>query len=277
MGDLDLSSFDLSDGDTDSEDLLTVLGDADTSESADEPNAMETPSPEVESDALSSMGDLDLSSFNLLDEGADLEGETMAVGDSASSPVAQFEAKLEGSMGDISLNLDDVPLDAEIDDEPMDVTDDLLLSLDDALANSHENEPSISDSTQSPEMSGLGDWDEHDDMSNLTMQMSALNDLAVGLDDEMSTEDALLGGADLDDLGDIEMIDLDEMDHDADLEEFTSTIQATLNELGVDSEDLDEEDAASMDTQTDHGVSSDFDATMELDHLLSELDDISKK
>ena len=126
-----------------------------------------------------------------------------------------------------------------------------------------------------------------DEMDDLTMQMGALDDLAKGLHDDLGAESS----PDLDDFDDLD-IDLDAVDHDADLEEFTSTIQATLKELGVEDGEL---DALEVDDTNIHDIDADFDdlnlseleeghlnkkdgfeASLELDNLLSELDDFSK-
>jgi len=285
MDDLDLSSFDLSDEDSSSDDLLTVVAGEDQAEQS----GLIQDSTSLEDE--SSMDDLDLSLFDLSDESS------------------KHESLIDATD---SLILDGIPLDGVSDDESQLVAggaDDLLIAMDDALASKDadvglnlegltlpdeqddatempDTWMATADDLTSPDLQddglGLDDLNvlpsegdsgvDQDDMMDLTRQMSALNALAGGLD-EMPSAAVPSESSLLDDLGDIEMIDLDDMDHDADLEEFSSTIQATLKELGVEEEPMDDGDD---EVKHQSVASSDFDAEIDLDQLLSDLDDLSK-
>ena len=93
-------------------------------------------------------------------------------------------------------------------------------------------------------------------------------DSSSTLDDELSSMSFSLDDVD---------VDLDAAPDDGDIDDFTSTIQSTLMDLGVKEEELDvslepvdEDESESGDQEKD-----DFDADLELDNLLSDLEDFS--
>ncbi|MDQ6953200.1 MAG: FimV/HubP family polar landmark protein [Mariprofundaceae bacterium] len=209
------------------------------------------------SDSDDVLGDIDLSSFDLTENEVVESFESIAVNEREQSTPTMSNSEGEYLLTEFSgLNL------GEFDEDT-------------ALPN---------DKLSSAKVSSLTVADEMDD---LTMQMGALDDLAKDLHDDLGGDSSL----DLDDFDDLD-IDLDAVDHDADLEEFTSTIQATLKELGVEDGEL---DAPEVDDMNIHDLDTDFDdlnlseledghvnkkdgfeASLELDNLLSELDDFSK-
>ncbi|MDQ6956641.1 MAG: FimV/HubP family polar landmark protein [Mariprofundaceae bacterium] len=110
------------------------------------------------------------------------------------------------------------------------------------------------------------------DLSALEEEETSSDDVQEGssstIDDELSSM-----SFSLDDLD----VDLDATPDDGDIDDFTSTIQSTLIDLGVKEEELDvslepvdEDEPESGDQEKD-----DFDADLELDNLLSDLDDFS--
>jgi len=88
------------------------------------------------------------------------------------------------------------------------------------------------------------------------------------MDDELSSM-----SFSLDDLD----VDLDATPDDGDVDDFTSTIQSTLIDLGVKEEELDVSLEPVDDDEPESGdqKKDDFDADLELDNLLSDLDDFS--
>ncbi|MDQ6973419.1 MAG: hypothetical protein Q9M10_00930, partial [Mariprofundaceae bacterium] len=199
------------------------------------------------------------------------------------------------SLSDVDTGHSDLLADASdvVSDENVTLSDEQLLT---AFSDLDLGEFEHVEEAVSPELDNIEitpsvsvDTSSHEqDMNDLTTKMSALDDLDSGLQDDF--KDVI--SPDLDDFDDLD-IDLDAVDHDADLEEFTSTIQATLKELGVDDGELDEEieymdDIHTLDSDLDDlnlddleegnlNTKSDFDASLELDSLLSELDNFSTK
>jgi len=127
------------------------------------------------------------------------------------------------------------------------------------------------------------DLDDEGDIGLTTATMAAPEGLESIADQDDSDPAEHLSSVefDLDDLD----VDLDAVEHDADLDAFTSTIQATLQELGVES-DLDEtsdgidlsldDDAKETSESNKNDSDFDFDGSLELDDLLSDLEDLSE-
>ncbi|MDQ6995249.1 MAG: hypothetical protein Q9M18_06600, partial [Mariprofundaceae bacterium] len=182
----------------------------------------------------------------------------------------------DSAEGDVANLTDDNETTVTIDDVSNE------LNLDDISLGDFDSGNSDLLSDSSDEASDLGASTHDDELNNLTEKMSALDDL--DLNDVKSP--------DLDSFDDLNL-DLDAVDHNADLEEFTSTIQATLKELGVDNNDLDESSEHSEDVDADDldfgelnlddfetepsNTKDDLNANVELDKLLNELDNFSTK
>jgi len=151
-------------------------------------------------------------------------------------------------------------------------------------------------------LDGLGDFDEPVEAS-LTSEMQALDVEANDIDLSFPSLDDAQGGTasvlpsqveegvttldDENDLGDISLnlddldIDLGEVDPNTDLDDFTSTIQSTLTDLGIAADE--QLGAPSLESSPDDSLGSvdmtdekiDLDASMELDDLLSDLEKFS--
>ncbi|MDX8396944.1 MAG: hypothetical protein R8K49_01360, partial [Mariprofundaceae bacterium] len=117
------------------------------------------------------------------------------------------------------------------------------------------------------DLSGLASLD--DELKDISSEVAA--DL-----NEEPDEDALSSvSLSLDDLD----VDMSAVEHDAEIEEFTSTIQATLTELGVDDSEVEmlpssTGEGKSVDAVDAEPQFGDFDASLELESLLSDLEEL---
>jgi len=323
LDDLDLDELDLSDFEMGEHDTLPVSN----AVQDDVETAVATESKDELTDATmimnaSDLAEIDLSDFDMVE--SDTLPVSDGVEDDVKAPVASAlkddhsEDKFKDSTVIMNAS-DDLDLD-EIDLSAFDVdeSNDLITFDDEHAESDHESEvtPSIDHEKLEPEhidASSTADVESSVRTSSfLEFNLDDLDENELLLPDHASAENGLFdtkvsnhdGGNDplnvgmdtVDDEGihDIDSlnfddldIDLDAVEHDTDFDEFTSTIQATLKELGVEQSELDEikpeatHDFDAIDlSDLEEGKlnqNNSFDDSLELDNLLSELDDFSKK
>jgi len=303
--DLNLNDISLMDFDSDEGDSLSGLGDVS--------NDLDAPSLNIFDEDSSSLDDEDNAEV-IMDASDDLNLDDIPLMDFPSG-----DSDLLSGLGDVSNDLDAPSLDisdedsSSLDDENnatiiMDALDDL--NLDDisptdfgSMGEQLLSENSTEDEQLLTAFSdlNLNEFDEPDVLPKKETSPTAvssseiagnktesMNHLISDVDDGLSE----LTSPDLDEFDDLDL-NLDAVNHDADLEEFTSTIQATLKELGVEGNELD-----SIESEEVHHLEGDwddlddlnlndledtslnkkdtFDESLELDNLLSELDNFSK-
>ncbi|MDQ6990524.1 MAG: FimV/HubP family polar landmark protein [Mariprofundaceae bacterium] len=218
----------------------------------------------VPEDATSNVGEFDLPDLSN-DEKVDLDSDDLDLS-AMNWSVDDLDFKGSESSGLDLLNKDTGSSD---DIATMDVSDEL--NLDDISLSDFDSDSSDL----------LSDADDSSNLISDHESMTTIDDVS----DELNLDDL--------DLNDMKSLDLNAVNHDANLEEFTSTIQAPLKELGVDNNDLDESsehledvDANDLDfgelnlddfEENNSNTKDDFDASLELDSLLSELDNFSTK
>jgi len=161
--------------------------------------------------------------------------------------------------------------------------DELVFGLDEEADVESTSGEEAEDSSLEFDLDSL-DLDDEGDVGLITTTMAAPEGLEGIADQDDSEPEEHLASVefDLDDLD----LDLDAVEHDADLDAFTSTIQATLHELGVENNldetsdgldiSLDDDVVASESNQDVAKDDFDFDASLELDDLLSDLEDLSE-
>jgi len=281
LGDIDWSSD--SDADNKAEDSDAVLSELTDENTSDEPNVAETEQPEavvtVEEEAEEpvveeavDLGD-SLDNLNLSDiEMPDL-AEQQAEEPSAASALEEITMDSTVVM-DWSKDTSVITAGEDIGGE----SGSNLGSSDEAASSPVDEsivdlaEPSLEEGLDI-DLSALEDMGE-EDMPSLTAEesKSSLGDAkekpADNVEDELSSM-----SFNLDDLD----VDLDATPDDGDIDDFTSTIQSTLIDLGVKESELDVslEPVDEADSKSEDKGKDDFDADLELDNLLSDLDTLS--
>ncbi|MBL4760014.1 MAG: hypothetical protein JKY80_04060 [Mariprofundaceae bacterium] len=276
---LDLGDIDVDIKAEDSDALLGEMADENTADVAslsdtpdDEPNLTEREQPEAVIEEAVDLGD-SLDNLNLSDiEMPDLDAQS------------KEEPSVASALEEITMD-STVVMDWSKDTSVITAGEDIggesgsNLASSDEAASSPVDEPIVDLAEPSLEegldidLSALEDMGE-EDMPSLTAEESesSLGDAkekpADNVEDELSSI-----SFNLDDLD----VDLDATPDDGDIDDFTSTIQSTLIDLGVMESELDVslEPVDEADSKSEDKGKDDFDADLELDNLLSDLDTLS--